>query len=196
MKVTVKTGVIFAAVWILIKMMFFWTGMVGYNIVPAVLLNMLLILLAISIGLYLEKIKETEYASALSDIKNGMTAGVPYAVIVSVFVFFYYEKIDPGFNAHQMAEREYAMIKEIDSPGGLERVREQNTAFEVLSRDEILDKVRASNRGYFNAKSTMALTMLSLLLLATLNSIFVTVIFRRVVFRDVYRKGPPNSLYK
>jgi len=192
MKVTLKTGLIFAFAWILIKMIFFWTGIVGYNIVPAVLLNMLFILLAISIGLYLHKIKETEYASALSDIKNGLVAGLPYAVVVSVFIYFYYAKIDPGFNEHQIADREYAMIQEIDSEGGLERIKAQNAAFEVLTRDEILEQARSSNKAFFNAKSTMALSMLALLLLATLNSIFVTVILRRVVFRDIYK----NRSYK
>lgn len=185
MKVTVKVGLLFAALWIFIKMIFFWSGIVGTNIVPAVLLNMLCILLAISIGLYLHKVKQTEYTNALGDIKTGMTVGVPYAVVVSAFLYFYYAKIDPDFNAHQIADREYAMLKELNAPGGLQRIRSQNPALELLSKEEIMTQVRDTNKGLFNATSTMTLTMLALLLLATLNSIFVTVIMRRVIFRNI-----------
>lgn len=191
MRITIKIGLLFAFAWMLVKMVFFWTGMVGTNIVPAVLLNMLFILLAIAIGLYLHKLKETEYVNALTDIKNGMTAGVPYAMLVSVFIYFYYTNIDPGFNAHQKSEWEVAISKELDSPGGLERAREQNPAFEVLSKEEIITNMKSGYESFYNPTSTMTLSMLALLLLATLNSIFVTVIMRRVVFRNQHRDPPP-----
>jgi hypothetical protein len=191
MRVTVKTGVIFAGVWILAKMIFFWTGMVGYNVVPAVLLNMLFVLASIAVGLYLHKRKATDDSNALSDIKNGMTAGVPYAMIVSVFIYFYYSDIDPGFNQHQIAEAHMGVKKELEKPGGLEKARESNPEFELLSKEQIYEKLKSGPAGFYKASSTMTLSMLALLLLATLNSIFVTVIYRRVVFKDVRRAVPP-----
>ena len=174
-------------------MIFFWSGALGYNVVPAVLLNMLLILLAIAVGMYLEKLKQTEYTNALGDIKSGMTAGVPYALVVSIFIYVYYAKIDPGFNEHQLAEREYALIKKIDAPGGLEEIQKSNPDLEVLSREEIIAKANTSNKGFYNPTSTMTLSMLALLLLATLNSIFVTVILRRVVFRNISFPQPDSE---
>jgi hypothetical protein len=193
MKITVKVGLIFAGLWILTKMIFFWTGALEYNVVPAVLLNMLFVLLAIAVGLYLHKSKQTEYTNALGDIKSGMTAGVPYAFIVSIFIYFYYEKVDPGFNEHQLAEREYALIKELDKPDGLRKIQRANPDLEVFSREEIIKKANDSNKGFYNPTSTMTLSMLALLLLATLNSIFVTVIMRRVIFRDSKRFPYPNQ---
>ena len=193
MRITIKVGLIFAALWILLKMIFFWSGALGQNVVPMVLLNMLFILAAISVGLYLHKLKQTEYTNALGDIKNGMTAGVPYAMIISVFIYFYYEKIDPEFNQHQKAEWEMAMAKELDSPGGLERAQESNPEFEVLERDEIITKMKSGYESFYNPTSTMTLSMLALLLLATLNSIFVTVIMRRVVFRNVHFALPEEE---
>ena len=199
MRITVKVGLIFAALWIFVKMVFFWSGALGYNVVPAVLLNMLFVLLAISIGLYLQKLRQTEYTNALGDIKTGMTVGVPYAVVVSIFIYFYYAEIDPGFNEHQLAEREMALIKELDKPNGLQTVQAGNTELEVLSREEIIAKQRNSNGAIFNATSTMTLSMLALLVLATLNSVFITVIMRRIIFRDNKRfpyptEEPPSEL--
>lgn len=193
MKITVKVGLIFAALWILIKMIFFWSGALAYNVVPAVLLNMLFILAAISIGLYLQKLKQTEYTNALGDIKTGMTVGVPYAVVVSVFIYFYYAEIDPGFNEHQLAEREMALIKKLDKPNGLQTVQAGNPDLEVLSRKEILEKQKNSNGAIFNATSTMSLSMLSLLVLSAINSILITTIMRRIIFRDNKRFPYPSS---
>ena len=184
MKITIKTGLFFAGLWILIKMLFFWTGATGYNIVPSVLLNMLCVLLYIAVGLFLHKRKETEASNALNDIKNGLTAGVPYAMIVSIFIYFYYSEIDPEFNKHQIAEAHMGIKKELDKPNGLEKARAQNAEFEILSKEEIYEKLKTGPEGFYKASSTMTLSMLALLLLATLNSIFITVIYRKIVFRD------------
>ncbi|MFT6981910.1 MAG: hypothetical protein ACJAUD_000677 [Crocinitomicaceae bacterium] len=193
MKITVKVGLLFAALWILIKMFFFWTGALGQNVVPMVLLNMLFVLLAISVALYLHKLKQTEYTNALGDIKNGMTAGVPYAMIVSIFIYAYYAKIDPEFNEHQKSEWEMRVKKELDAPGGLEKAQENNPDFEVLERDEIIAKMKSGYESFYNPTATMTLSMLALLLLATLNSIFVTVIMRRVVFRNMKYPNPGDE---
>lgn len=190
MKITVKVGLLFALLWILVKMVFYWTGIVGMNVVPSVLLNMLFILLAISLGLYFHKLKQTEYTNALGDIKNGMTTGVPYAMVVSVFIYFYYSKIDPEFNRHQKAEWEVAISKKLDEKGGLESAREQNPEFEVMSKEEIITKMKTGYESFYNPVSTMTLSMLALLLLATLNSIFVTVILRRIVFKNITYNNP------
>lgn len=183
MKVTVLSGLIFASIWIFIKMIFFWTGGVEYDIIPAVLINMLCLLLSVVVGLYLHKSRQEESSNALSDIKNGMTAAVPYAVIVSIFIFFYYSSIHPEYNEHQISEAHMGIQKLLDTPEGLQSVRDSNPEFEVLTKEEIYKKLKQGPEGFYNPSSTMTLSMLALLLLGTLNSIFVTIIYRKVVFR-------------
>lgn len=183
MKVTVLTGILSALAWVIIKMTFFYTMPVGYNITPLVLINMLMLLAAISIGLYLLKRKETEYTNALADIKNGMTAGVPYALIVSVFLYFYYQQIDPEYNAHRIAETEYAIQQELDKPERLKSIKEKNPDFEVLSKEEIHKKYMDSFRSSVAPSATFTLSLLGLIVMSAMNSIFVTIIYRKVVFR-------------
>lgn len=183
MRVTVKAGLGFALLWILIKMVFFWTGSLNYNIVPAVLLNMLCLIAAIGVGLYLHKRKETEVGNALNDIKNAMTAAVPYILVVSVFIYFYYNNIDPEYNQHQLSEAYTEIQKLLDTPEGLQQVRNSNPEFEVLTKEEIYDKLKQGPEGFYNPTSTMTLSMLGLLVLGTMNSIFIAVIYRKVVFR-------------
>ena len=88
MRITIKIGIIFSLLWIIIKMFFFYTEAFKYNVVPSVFINILCLLLAITVGLYKQKIKDTESGNTLRDIKNGMSAGITYSIIVSLFIFF------------------------------------------------------------------------------------------------------------
>lgn len=184
MKITLKIGLLFAAIWIAFKLIFFATGWVGYDVVPSVMLNILCLLLAIAVGLYLHKRTSDPEANALSDIKNGLTAGLPYALIVSTFLYFYYEKIDPDFTAHQVSERSYELEKMLDDPTRLKEIKESNSDFEVMTKEEILEKGREQIESNYSPKFTMTVSLLALLLLATLYSILITVIYRRIIFRQ------------
>lgn len=183
MKITVKTGLIFALVWIAFKMIFYLTGALQAQIVPSVMLNILCILLAISVGLYKQKRQETEHTSALHDIKNGMSAGVPYTLIVSCFLYFYYSSIDPEFNKHQIAEAEIGIEKMLSDSTEFEAIKRTRPEFEVMGKEEIFKELIQGPRGFYKASTTMTVSMLALLLLATINSIFVTIVYRKIVFR-------------
>lgn len=184
MRVTVKTGLITALAWILIKLIAFYTGITGTSVVPLVMLNILGVLLAVSIGLFLHKRSVGGDSNLLTDIKNGMSAGVPYAIIVSLFLYVYYSKIDPEYNEHRIAEFETGLLKELDDPVQFQKLKDSNPEFEVKSREEIYDSIMQGPKSFFKASSTMAISMLSLLLLATLNSIFVSIVYRRFIFRQ------------
>jgi len=53
-----------------------------------------------------------------------------------------------------------------------------------LSKEEIFRKASANQRAIFSAGSTMTLSLLGMLLLSTINSIVVTVVYRRVLFKQ------------
>jgi len=183
MRITVLLGVICAAIWIGIKLIFFYTQPVGYDVVPLVLLNLLLLISAIAIGLFVQKMRDTEESNGLRDIKNGMTAGVPYALIVSVFIYFYYTKIDPEFYQHRLAEEKFKIEQQLNNPKKLAEIKKDNPEFEVLSKEEIKKKAVESAEGAFSPSSILPLSLLGLILMSAINSIFITVIYRRIVFR-------------
>lgn len=184
MRITVLTGLIFAAIWIIVKFVFFFTQPTGYDITPLVLLNLFLLITSISVGLYLQKRRDTEESNGLRDIKNGMTAGVPYGVIVSIFLYFYYAQIDPEYNAHQIAEYEYTMQQQLNDPKKFAEIKEANPDYEVKSREEIFDDQMSNYRAAVSPTSVLSLSLLGMIIMSALNSIFITIIYRRVVFRD------------
>jgi hypothetical protein len=183
MRITVKTGLIAASAWIFIKLIAFYSGSMQQNVVPMVMLNILGVLLSVAIGLFLHKRQEGSESNLLSDIKNGLSAGVPYVLVVSIFLYVYYDRIDPEFNAHQIAEFQAGLEKELNDPVQFQKLKDSNPEFEVKTKEEIFDSVMQGPLSFYRPGSTMAISMLALLLLATLNSIFVSIVYRRFIFR-------------
>ena len=165
MRITVKTGIIAASIWIFIKLVFFNLGLFLMNPIPGVLLNILGLLLAIFIGLYLQKRRDTEETNTLVDIKNGMSAGLPYIIMVSVFIYFFYSKINPEYYAHQIAENEIAIEKMVNDPVQLKQIKASQEDAEVMTKEEIEKKLKESNRQGASVGFTTTLSLLSLLIL-------------------------------
>ena len=190
MRITVKFGVIFAALWIGFKLILFATvtGAARYDMTYAIMSNIFCLLLAISLGLYFHKKQETEASSALGDIKNAMSAGVPYVLIVSIFLYFYYTKIDPEYNAHQRSEAAMQLEKLLDNPEDLIAMRKSNAEFEVMSTDEIRESIISNQEAMYGPQAVTTISLLGMLILATFNSIFITIVLRKLIFRR-----PPAS---
>jgi hypothetical protein len=179
MRLPLKVGLIASVVWISIKLIAFSQSISLDDLKPFVFINMFILTAAVAIAVYLVKRYEIE-SNLLNDIKNGMLAGVPYAVIISVFLYFYYQKIYPGFNAKKINEIEV----KLSNPKTIKEIQNSNIAMENKSSDEIRKDVLSKTKMVYNANFTMLVSMLSLLLYATLNSILISVIFRRIVFRN------------
>ena len=191
MRITVKIGLLFAALWISLKLILFATvtGAARYDMTFAIMTNIFCLLMAITLGLYLHKRKETEYSNALGDIKNAMSAGVPYTIIVSIFLYFYYTKIDPAYNQHQRSEAAMQLEKLLDNPTDLKAMRESNAEFEVMSKDQIRESIVSNQRAMYSAQAVTTISLLGMLILATFNSIFITIVMRKLVFRN----PPPEN---
>ena len=195
MKITVKIGLLFAAIWIAIKMILFLTvtGEARFNVTPAIMLNILCLLLAITVGLYLHKRRQTEYTNALGDIKSAMSSAMIYAAIVAGFIYLYYNNIDPEFNRHQISEAEVQIDKVLNDPEQLKQLKASNEDFEVKTVPELRKMLMDNQKAIFSPGSTMTISLLAMLVLGTLNSIFVTVIMRRVVFRQPRSNSSPRA---
>ena len=180
MRITLKIGILFAFGWILVKLSIFGMGISSEDsLKPSLLINMFLLILAITVGLYLQKRKDTEESNALRDIKNGLSAGVPYAI----FIFFYYSKIDPSFTKHKIAESAIELKKVMDNPDKFKKLKETNPDFEVMTNKQIIKAVLKNSESAYNPKSTAIMSLAAMLLYSTLNSVFITIIFRKIVFR-------------
>ncbi len=189
MKVYVKIGLVFAFLWILIKFSFFSFKVFLTTLEPFVFLNMLFVTAAISIALYLKKRKQSEYGSFMDDIKTAMIPGVIYTLVVSVFIYFYYQHIYPEFNTDKISQMEVRM----QDKKNINDVRKSNPSLENKSDEEIKEQVLQSISNYYSAKFTMTISLLGLLVYATLNSIVLSLIFRKVIFKHHLVNSSPKD---
>ena len=185
MRPTIQYAILFVIIWFLGKMTFFYTQTFqqAYEVKYLVLWNMLCLLLGITIGSYVQKKREANTeTTALYDMKNSMAGGLIYSVLVGVLLYVYYAKIDPAYNERQLHTAEVQLKKALHDPVVLKKAR-QNPELATMTTEEIYGKQMQGYRAFYSPGSTMTVSMLGMLLLSTLNSLVVTAVYRRIVFK-------------
>ena len=172
-------GLAFGLIWIACKMIAYNFHFLLNEIQPFVLLNMALLTTAIALFMYRKKRFSTSESNILTDIKSGLSAGLPYTLLVSFFLFFYYRDIYPEFNQNKRAAYERRM----DSPEEIAAIRLGNSALENKSDSEIVEMARKNTAMMYDPQFTLSVSLLALLVYSTLNSLLIAVIYRKVVFR-------------
>jgi Protein of unknown function (DUF4199) len=173
-------GLVFGSFWIAFKMLAFLLAFQLEHIQLFVLLNMAFLTAAIALFMYRKKRYGDSESNILTDIKAGLSVGLPYTLIVSFFLFFYYRDIYPEFNEKKRAAYEQRM----DSPKEIAAIRKSNSALENKSDGEIVEMARKNTAMMYDPQFTLSVSLLALLVYSTLNSLLIAVIYRRVVFRD------------
>ena len=186
MKITVKIGVLAALVWMLVKMIFHLVQSNETPVSATIFINMFVLLIGIAIGLYLHKKKEGFLSgNAMSDIKAAMTVAIPYSILIAVFIFFYYKDINPEYNEIQIEKAEIAIEKDVNDPKILKKMKADNAAFEVMSKEKIRRQLLQGPSNFYNPKSTALISLLALMMLSTIYSIFITIVYRKVMFKGL-----------
>ena len=62
-------------------------------------------------------------------------------------------------------------------------IKDSNPDYEVMTKAQIRKKIIANTKGVYSAKSTSILALLAMTVYATINSLLITAIFRKVVFK-------------
>ncbi|MFA5574172.1 MAG: DUF4199 domain-containing protein [Brumimicrobium sp.] len=191
MKPTLKIGLIFAAVWIALKLLFWQLGIFQESIHITGLINTLFLLLAIALGLYFQKKKEgLSNGTALTDVKNALQSGVLYTVIVSVFLYFYYDSINPEFTENRINEMSDMFYDNMQRESYVDSLKLQNPDIEELKNEDIIRKNKSELEQNLSPYSTFIFSLLGLIILAFTYSILVTLVFRMILFKDYIQKEP------
>ncbi len=184
MKVIYKSGLSTAILWVVFKLVLFTLGIADRTTEISVLVNILLLLTAISTGLYLQKKSEKEESNAMIDLKHAVSAGFIHVVLTSTFIFLYYSQINPDYYANKLKEKEIAIHQMVNDPVKLKSFRKEYPDAEVMSKEQIQQKLLQNNRKGGSIGFSTTLAVLSMLLLCTFYSILVTIIFRKLVFKN------------
>jgi len=145
-------------------------------------LNMFLATFVVAFGLYLVKKKGNE-SNLLMDVKNAMVSGVSYAVLTSIFIYLYYGKIDTSYNERQLRKVYVQINKELNDSLKVKAIKTENPRYRTYSKEQLFNEAKKSPEMFFNAQFTMTLTLLALMLYVTLNSLIISVVYRKLIFK-------------
>ncbi|MBI2259973.1 MAG: DUF4199 family protein [Flavobacteriia bacterium] len=186
MKITIKIALFCSFVWIIVKWSYHLILPETLNLNFTIFANMLLLTVAVSLGLYKQKKMEGfSSGNLLSDIKNGLTSGVVYALIVSLFILLYYSTINPQLNERQIEESTMMIYKAVNDPKYLEDLKKTQESFEVMNKKQITEELLKGPKNFYNAKATFVISLLSLVLFSTLLSIIISIIYRKILIKAI-----------
>ena len=181
MKITVKVGICTALISIVIRYGAFTLGLFEFGTIKLfVFLNMFLLTSAVSIGLFIVKKNQEEESNLLLDIKTGMTAAMPFTLLVSCFLFIFYSYIHPEYNEHQIKER----MELVKKPTYLNVMRKEDPESENKTDQELIANEEKKAKVMYTPKAAMIVSLLGMLVFSTFNSIFISLIYRKIIFKN------------
>ena len=81
----------------------------------------------------------------------------------------------------------------LEDESKVEELRKSNPDMENSSSDEIRSQVLSSIGQLYSAKFTMAISLLGLLIYSTLNSLLISLIFKKVIFKGQSDSSAPSA---
>ena len=95
----------------------------------------------------------------------------------------YYDKINPAYNQSQINKRKIELTKHFLATKNVEAYRNNKPEWKSLNKKELLEEDAKAMAHFISPKRTMIFSLSGLLLWTTLNSIVISLIFRRFLFR-------------
>jgi len=185
MKTSVKAGILFSLIWIIIVLVAFLAGYSVDFFLISELLSLLLLVGAIFVGLFLTK-KENGYekVNALEDFKVAMQSGIVYTIIVTGFVYVYHNQIDPSIKESFINQRITALHEEYpDEVTYQENLQSKDLKWQDFSYDDFIENQEDQTRSFIGPFFTSFFHLMVLFMFSLFYSFFVMLVLRKVILR-------------
>jgi hypothetical protein len=144
--------------------------------------NTFCLLLAVTISILVNFNRHKKNGlSMLEDIKTGLTSSSVYAVVIALFITFYYLVLDPGYTEYRVKERIAAM----QTPEALAALEQKMLEHpEHYAGKSVADIQEMNMDGVvyiLDAKKAFPITLFSLLLLGMVYSFLIMALNRMVL---------------
>lgn len=184
MKLSVRIGIGFALLWILFSLIMFGLGKSQESFETGIMLNVFVLLCAIGSGLYFTRRKNNfEETGFISDFKVCMQSGIMYALTISVFVYFYHEKIDPSIREALHERTMTAVHKMVPDEATYKEFQVNDPTWKRKSFDDYIENQEDQSRSIGGSKSVAIFHMAGLTFFTFFYSFFATLILRKIVLR-------------
>lgn len=173
MKNLFVVGIVFGLIWALVKgVMIVIDPMM--NPTPAIYANIFLLMLAIGFGLW-NYLKENPDVAYLDKVKSGMKTGVSYMLVVSLAMALFYGVWNSNYFTTKIAESDKALVEMLQDEEKVLEIREARKDLKDADLAKIESELKKAPRSFFNTQSHVTISVLGMLLLATLYSLLIPV---------------------
>ncbi len=172
-------GLGFALVFIILKCVYFITGVhyTNYNLV--ILTNVICVMFAVGLGMYVARDKDNKLLlNGIQRIKAGIRGGAIYALTIAVFVFIYYSSIDKKFFDDKIKER----VKYAEKADFAKLQKEFPEKLEGKSKGDFIDMEKKQAQLWFSPFMICTITLMGTLLTAMLYAVVMNIIFKNLFF--------------
>jgi hypothetical protein len=184
MKTSVKAGVLFALIWIIVVLVAFLAGYSVDFFLLSELFSLLLLLGGIFTGLFLTK-KENGYekVNALEDFKVAMQAGLIYTIIVTGFVYVYHNQIDPSVKQNFIDLRLEALHDQYPDEASYKELQANDIKWKTFSYDDFIENQEDQTTSFIGPFFTSFFHLMVLFMFSLFYSFFVTLVLRKIILR-------------
>ncbi len=177
-------ALLFAGIYILSELILVFSGQnrTTFSSVFSFSFNTLCLLLAVTISILVNFNRHKKNGlSMLEDIKTGLTSSSVYAVIIALFITFYYLVLDPGYTEYRRQE----YVERMQDPAALAELEAKMANdphyFEGKSKSDIQEMNMDGVNYILDPKKAFPITLFSLLLLGMVYSFLVMALNRMVL---------------
>lgn len=174
MKYAFRSAVLFASVFIIVKLIFFNAGWHSKYYPAIIFINILLVLLAMVTGLWSEAKHSKPKGSYLEIVKSCLRPAALYIVLVTAFVYLYYNAIDKE-HVKNLVEQRMAAAEKMD----FEELQKSNIEFKEMTRNDFLDRERENAEQIFSPFSVATATLFGLLMLSFFYALIIAYVYKR-----------------
>ncbi len=178
MKATTKYALVFASLWIILKIVLFQLQLGQDSFIIGIFANLLFILLAIFLSLIELGKQRNQPVSFLTDVKASAQSAMVYAVVIAAFIFVYNSYIDPGFGEARVAsiiEFEMAKVEDWDN------IKSTLPAdFQNMTKEEYAAKTREHFEKQYAPIRQATMSLLGLVVTGLLYAFLITFLYRKV----------------
>ncbi len=166
-------AILFAVLYMVIRILLFYTGFDDDQYKYLVAINLLFIILCIAAAMYKNFLSENEKVEFPDEMKVAMRAVSSYAIVLTAFTFVYYSYIDSGFAQRKLDVFQYE-IEHTD----YESMPDEDNPMKVLgiSKEEFIKGELEKAGSFLSPFSQATLTLMAIMVVGLIYSLIMVVI--------------------
>ncbi len=186
MKITVKVSLLIFVISVGFTFLFYALGILSKNYEIIVFVNMFLLVVSISTGLYLSRKKDNFVETPLiQDFKSALQSGIIFAVLLGVFTYIYHAKIDTSLIDEKVYERLEWIKSSVPNEEVYLELQKSDPTWQDKTYLDYIENQEDQTYSIISAKTLSIITTLVGFILTFFFSFFIVLIIRKVVLREV-----------